>query len=196
MRTLGRWILAGSLLAVGTARDAAAQHPQNRHGFWFGLGVGLGSLSWTCDACPNLAAESGPSGYLKVGLTMTPQVLFGLELNGWRGDVAGTMATNVNGSFVSYVYLKPTGGFFLKGGMGVSLYHEDGPERFQSDTLSTSGFGLTAGLGYDWRVGSNISLTPVGNFMFGSMGHIRHSGHFYPGVQQSTLQLALGVTVH
>ena len=127
---------------------------------------------------------------------MTPQILFGLELNGWRRDIDGTMTTAVNGSFVSYVYLKETSRLFFKGGMGVSWYREDAPVKFPEDTASTTGFGLTVGLGYDWRIANDVSLTPAANFTFGSMGNIRHRGFFYPGVQETVLQLALGLTFH
>ena len=61
------------------------------------------------------------------------------------------------------------------------------------DTASTTGFGLTAGID---RVADNISLTPVANFTFGSLGNLRHRGFFYPSVQETVLQFALGVTFH
>ncbi len=65
-----------------------------------------------------------------------------------------------------------------------------------SDTVSTTGFGITAGLGYDLRVGDNISLTPVGNFVFGSLGNLRLRRQLIPNVQSTLLQLGLGVTFH
>ena len=136
------------------------------------------------------------SGYLKLGATLTPQLLMGLEANGWRRDLNGTTITSVNTSVVAYIYLKPTSGFFFKGGLGASYYREDVAVKTPEDTAATSGFGLTAGLGYDFRVGDNISLTPVGNFVFGSLGNLRHRGFFFPNVQETVLQLALGVTFH
>ena len=179
--------------ATGTGR---AQHPPQRHGFWIGTGFGYGSLARTCDACENLPGEPALSGYLKLGTTVVPQLLMGVEANGWRKNIQGTTVTAVNASVVSYVYLKPTSGFFFKGGLGVSYYREDVAVKTPEDTASTTGFGLTAGIGYDYRVADNISLTPVANFTFGSLGNLRHRGFFYPNVQETLLQLALGVTFH
>ena len=53
------------------------------------------------------------------------------------------------------------------------------------------------GIEVNGRVGENLSLTPVANFTFGSLGNLTpRAGVFLPGVQQTLLQLALGVTFH
>jgi len=189
MRALARVLVAGATLTIWTAGTGLAQHPQKRQGLWIGAGLGYGSLGRTCDACQNFPGEGGPSGYVKVGATPDPRVLMGIEVNGWRHDLQGTTVTSGNASFVVYAYPALASGFFLKGGLGVSLYRED--------TTATTGFGLTAGAGYDIRVGENLSLTPVANFTFGSLGNLTpRAGVFLPGVQQTLLQLALGVTFH
>ncbi len=136
------------------------------------------------------------SGYLTLGATVVPRLLVGVEANGWRKNIQGTTVTAVNASVVSYLYLKATSGFFFKGGFGISWYREDPALKDPSDTVSTTGFGITAGLGYDLRVGDNISLTPVGNFVFGSLGNLRLRRQLIPNVQSTLLQLGLGVTFH
>ncbi len=151
---------------------------------------------WSSTACENLPGEPGVSGYLKLGTTVAPQLLMGVEANGWRRDLEGTTITSVNASVVAYVYLKPTSRFFFKGGVGATYYREDVAVKYPEDTAGTTGFGLTAGVGYDLRVGDNVSVTPVANFVFGSLGNIRHRGLFIPNVQATLLQLALGVTFH
>ena len=196
MRTVARVLVAGAALTICAAGTGLAQRQQKRQGFWIGAGLGYGSLARTCDACANLPGEPGLSGYLKLGATVAPQLLMGVEANGWRRNLSGTTVTSANASLVAYVYLKPTSGFFFKGGFGASYYREDVAVKYPEDTASTTGFGLTAGLGYDLRVGDNISVTPVGNFVFGSLGNLRHRGVFLPTVQETLLQLALGVTFH
>ncbi len=196
MRALARVLALGAALTICATETGLAQRPQKRQGFWIGAGFGYGSLARTCDACQNLPGEPGLSGFLKLGVTAAPQLLMGVEANGWRKTIQGTTVTAVNASVVSYVYLKPTSGFFFKGGLGVSYYREDVAVKTPEDTASTTGFGLTAGLGYDYRVADNISLTPVANFTFGSLGNLRHRGFFYPNVQETLLQLALGMTFH
>src|SRR5205807_8953042 len=55
----------------------------------------------------------------------------------------------------------------LKGGVGYATFRPNA-----GSTTSGSGFGLIAGAGYDVRIGRNVSLTPVGNFLFGDDGHV------------------------
>lgn len=196
MGALARVLVAGAALTICATGTGLAQRPQKRQGFWIGAGFGYGSLARTCDACENLPGEPGLSGYFRLGATVAPQLLMGAEVNGWRKDLQGTTVTSVNASVTSYVYLKPTSGFFFKGGLGVSWYREDIALKDPADTVGTTGFGLTAGLGYDLRVGDNISLTPVANFVFGSLGNLRLRRRLVPNVQATLLQLALGVTFH
>src|SRR5882762_558117 len=196
MRALARVLAVGAALTICATETGLAQRPQKRQGFWIGAGFGYGSLARTCDACQNLPGEPGLSGFLKLGVTAAPQLLMGVEANGWRKNIQGTTVTAVNASVVSYLYLKPTSGFFFKGGFGISWYREDPALKDPSDTVSSNGIGITAGLGYDLRVGDNISLTPVGNFVFGSLGNLRLRRQLIPNVQATLLQLGLGVTFH
>jgi hypothetical protein len=46
---------------------------------------------------------------------------------------------------------------------------------------------VTFGLGYDFRVGTNLSVVPVANYNWGDLGS---------GVKQNVFQIAVGVTVH
>jgi hypothetical protein len=196
MHALGRVLVAGAVLTICAPRTGLAQRPQKRQGFWMGAGFGYGSLVRTCDRCVNTPREGAVTGYLKLGTTVTPQLLMGAEVSGWRKDLQGTIVTSVNASVTSYVYVKPTSGFFFKGGFGLSWYREEPALRDPSDTVGTIGFGITAGLGYDLRVGNNISLTPVGDFVFGSLGNLRLRRQLVPNVQQTLLLLGLGVTFH
>ena len=118
------------LLSLG-ASPLAAQHAQTRQGFWFGAGMGFGSLG--CDGC--------------------------------GGDRTGGAS-----------------GFFAKGGVGYARLHAD----TGIGSGSTSGLGILAGVGYDLRVGSNTSITPVANWFRGS----------FNGGSSDVLQLGLGVTLH
>ena len=51
---------------------------------------------------------------------------------------------------------------------------------------SESGFGVLGGVGYDVRVGRNLSITPVANWFRGS----------FSGGSASVLQIGMGVTSH
>ena len=201
MRAVSRVLMAIGVL-IGCGRPATGQEPPTseepapRHGFWFGAGFGIGSLGRTCDACDNLPGESGPTAYVKAGGTPDRQMAIGVELTGWRKKVEGSTITSASALVVVSLYPSTRSGLFLKGGLGGSLYRQDAPTKPASDTAQTTGFGLTAGIGYDWPIATHVYLTPVANFVFGSLGNIRPGGVFIPGVQQTLLQLALGATFH
>ena len=84
------------------------------------------------------------------------------------------------------------GSHFLKGGVGY------GSTRFSNSRPATaSGFGFLAGVGYDIRVGGNISLTPVANFYFGSDGDMTENGtKVISSLKHNVFDIGLGITFH
>ena len=176
MRAIAQVLAMACFLALGAGR-AWAQHPQTREGFWIGFGFGYGSLGFSCDGCSG--TEGAPSGYLKLGGTLSPNLLIGGETDGWTKSISGTTLTAGNASLALYYYPQATGGFFLRGGVGVAELSGGGS--------SESGFGLVTGVGYDVRVARNTSITPVANFNWGAPES---------GVKQHVFQIALGITFH
>ena len=182
MRHLSRCVAVLAVLALALAPAAPGQgHPQTRQGFWIGFGLGWGSLSYSCTGCSG--SEGALSGYLKMGGTLSPKLLIGGETNGWTKNESGVTITAGNLSGTVYFYPAPASGFFVRGGLGVaSLSASSG-----GTSASQSGFGATFGLGYDVRVGRNLSITPVANYNWGAIES---------GVKQNIFQLAVGVTFH
>jgi hypothetical protein len=181
----------GSLRAIGfsaffavlLASSASAQQAQTRQGFWIGGGMGYGSLGMSCEGCGDIDREGGASGYFKLGGTIRPNILLGVEGNGWRKSEGTLTLTMGNFSGAAYWYPMTTTGLFLKGGVGYSTL------RVNDDVLgdaSDSGFGLLAGLGYDIRVGRSLSITPVANWFRGG----------FDGGSANVMQFGLGVTSH
>ena len=171
-----------ALLTAVLATSAFAQQAQTRQGLWVGGGMGYGSLGLTCDGCGSVDREGGVSGYAKVGGTLRQNVLLGVEMNGWTKSEFGGRVTMGNMSGAAYWYPMPTQGLFIKAGAGYSVLSVD-------DGISTSddsGFGLLGGLGYDVRVGKNLSITPVANYFRGA----------FDGGSANVLQLGVGVTSH
>ena len=57
--------------------------------------------------------------------------------------------------------------------------------------------GFVAGVGYDVRVGGNISLTPVANFYFGSDGDMTENGtKVISSLKHNVFDIGLGITFH
>ena len=168
-----RAIEFSAFFAVLLASSASAQKAQTRQGFWIGGGLGYGSLG--CDGCDRVGA---PSGYLKLGGTLRQNILLGVETNGWTKSEFGNRLTMGNVSGAVYWYPMTTNGMFVKAGAGYSV--------LDNGFASTSGFGLLGGVGYDVRVGRNLSVTPVANWFRGS----------FDGGSANVLQIGLGVTSH
>ncbi len=151
---------------------------QTRKGFWFNGGLGLGVAG--CVGCAS--RELGASGGLSLGGTVSPRVLLGVGTAGWSKVVDGV--TISGGTLDARIRFYPSlqSGFFLTvgGGLGtISAWN-----AFES--VSEKGSGALFGLGWDVRVGRNVSLTPFYN-------------GFAVGVQSGTYlvdQFGVGVTIH
>jgi hypothetical protein len=177
-------VLATLALVVGALpAHSQAARPQTRQGFWFGFGLGYGSI---CGEDCDDRAGSG-SGYLKLGGSVSQKVLIGFEANTWIKSEDDVTVSQTNGSGVIYFYPSATGGFHLKAGIGfvnarVALDLGNGTTISSNET----GGGGLLGLGYDIRVGRNISLVPFLNFLGGK----------YNDGETNFYQIGLGLTVH
>ncbi len=181
-----------SSVCSSLAGIARAQHPQRRDGFWIGFGLGYGSANVTCDNCASGGRLGGLTAFLKLGGTPSRQVLLGGAIDAWTKQSGGATETLANVTASIYYYPARRSGFFLTGGLGFSDY-----DLSDGGSITGNGWGFTAGAGYDIRVGRNISLTPVANFVYGGIGDLNSgSGVFATGWKQNVLDFGLGVTFH
>lgn len=192
MKAVARVITLIAALAVIGAGSAAAQHPQTRQGFWIAFGLGFGSADLTCDGC-TFDRETGGVGHIRLGGTLNQKLLLGGDITAWTKDIEGVTFTVGNVSFIAQYYPTEMGGLFLKGGAGFSSiqFSEGGQEA------SGESFGLSAGAGYDIRVGRNISITPLVDIMFGGSRDIQYQGAtVIPGLSYNAVNVGVGVTFH
>jgi len=166
-------------LSLVSPDTASGQRAHTRQGVWFNVGLGYGTLG--CQDCGT--REGGLSGGLAVGGTISPKVVIGGGTNGWSKSEGGGTLTVATLTALIRFYPSASGGFFLLGGLGISSIRVSF-SGFGSD--SETGAGALLGLGYDFRVGNNVSLTPFWN---GFAGNTK-SSDFNVG------QIGLGVTVH
>lgn len=172
--------LALVLVMVGTA-PLAAQHEQLREGkgFWFNGGLGYGSLD--CDGCGD--REGALSGQVGIGGTVSQKVMIGAMYNFWVKDVDGARITVSSWVAGIRFYPSATSGFFLTGGIGLGTIHANF-DGLGSET--ETGAGALAGVGWDFRVGRNVSLTPFVNAFAMSNDD----------VDANVTQFGLSVTIH
>ena len=148
--------LSLSFLFVVPISVAHGQQPQTRQGFWFNGGFGYGSLG--CQDCDGRA--SGLSGGLSLGGTLSQKVLLGVGTTGWYKSESGATLTVGTVDARARLYTSSTTGFFLTAGVGVGTISADVAGLGSG---SETGVGVVLGLGYDIRIGTNVSLTPFWN---------------------------------
>ncbi len=159
MRKTIRGAAIAALLSILTASSGTAQDSPRHDGFWwgFGLGGGVQGLQW--DYRPaNDAWEfdwdggRGGAAHFRMGGTVNPQVLLGAEvLVLWSEDQPGEDRQRVNAMATALIYPVAEGVFF-KGGFGVATAENLGQDA--------TGVAATLGAGYDFRIASNLYLTP------------------------------------
>ena len=184
--------ILGVLVCV-TGAGAAAQYRQTRRGFWAGFGLGYGSANIVCESCISGPRVGGYTAWVKAGGTLSPSVRLGALVDGWTHTTGGATETMANLTASIFYYPRVSSGFFLTGGVGFSDY------RVNTDpSINGTGWGFTAGVGYDLRVGRALSLTPVATYGWGSVGDLSYSdGAFYTsGWKQNFLDFSLGLTFH
>ncbi len=184
-RVVGIVVMLASLAGV-----ARAQYPQRRDGFWFGFGLGYGSAQVMCDSCHSVARQGGVTAFLKLGGAPKRNLLVGGAINTWlhSDGIATEAMTNFTASI--YLYPQTRSGFFLTGGLGLSNYHIN-----STPSYGGTGWGFTAGAGYDIRYGRGVSLTPVVNYVWGDIGDVNFTTPF-TGWRQNVIDVGLGVTFH
>lgn len=158
----------------------AVRGDDGRHGVWFYIGMGAGSLG--CQDCS--ARASGLSGGLGIGGTINSHVQLGAMTAGWiKSENGETLNASVLVAAVR-IYPSSTSGFFLLGGLGVSAvdYSASG-----LGNANASGSGALLGLGWDMRLGGSVNLTP-----FWNGAGIAFSG----GGDANFGQIGIGITIH
>ena len=192
MRRPTGWTLLAVLMLLAVASASAqspqdsAQSSQQRKGFWIGFGLGAGHLG--CGDCDD-EPGGGFSGHLKLGGAPSRKILVGFESMFWakHDDDLDANLSYGNASAIVQFFPGANSGFFLKGGLGIA-FSELVVSLGQGVTLTEtqSGIGSTFGVGWDLRVGGNLSITPVLNLGFGSLDD----------ANVSLLHLAVGLTWH
>ena len=152
----------------------SALRPQVREGFWFNIGMGYGTAG--CEDC--FGRDSGLSGGLALGATLGDHVLLGVGTTGFAREIDGELFTIGTLDARVRVYPARRHGFFLNGGVGL------GSASYGSDY--EFGLGMMLGMGWDIRVGRNVSLTPFWNGFAMANSNV----DFNVG------QIGLGVTIH
>ena len=168
-----------------------------RQGFTVSFGVGAGSASFSYEGTTSDRRAAGPSGYLRLGGAISPNVVLAGESHGWT-RTAGSLSQRV-GYLMGVVqwYPQTLGGFHVLGGVGVGLLDEDDSDAALGYALESVGAALQVGVGYDVRMTRNFSLTPYINFLGMGGGEPKLNGSSVGGtLSANVVQLGLGFSWH
>jgi hypothetical protein len=189
-------MLAATMALTATAAAAQSTAPADRNqrqGFWIGLGLGAGSAGVDCGSC-STDRSTALSGHLRLGGTLSQSLLLGFESNAWVDSDQGVDQTLGFGSAVLIWYPGRTGAFFLKVGVGAMSYNASSS---LGDLTATAPAG-SLGLGYDFHVGRNMSVTPFFNSLATSEVAFKFngSGSGTSDLTVNLIQFGVGVTWH
>ena len=156
VRKMVQLVAVCMISSLSVAADAQAQNAQVRQGFWISGGLGYGSLG--CDGCAD--REGALSADISLGGTLSPRFLVGVGTSGWsKSEQGGTLTVGLVDARVRF-YPSARGGLFLTGGIGIGSVKAT-VDGFGSAT--ETGPAAILGLGYDYRVSPNMSVTPYWN---------------------------------
>src|ERR1044071_2210899 len=101
------WLVFAILTLTSVATAHSQGRPNTRRGLWFGFGVGTGSSAFDCATYCTTDRVSAPTGYFRIGGTLSPSILLGGEVNSWINSENGV---DESMSFASVVLLWYPGG--------------------------------------------------------------------------------------
>jgi hypothetical protein len=174
-----RGVLLSGVIAVSaltsslSAQMATRKGPAgpDRSGFFISGGLGAGSAGMSCDGC-TVDRSTGLSGYFRVGGTLNPHVRLGFESNGWVHSEQGVDENVGFYSGVGYFYPSLSNNLWLKAGAGVA--HSKADDGV--DELTTTGLGLSTGIGYDWSPNGKFAIVPYVNYLHQVSGEANFNG--------------------
>ena len=145
-------------LAISAPPAKAAGHPHQRDGWNVGFGLGGGSADRTYSGGTSFEREDGITGNIRLGIPMRKNMHFAIETNGWRKAQGGesVMFNALTGGVAWF----PSGGWVFRGGLGWGITTES--VSFEDGNLvsTDTGFGVNAGIGYEFRLTRTFSLGP------------------------------------
>jgi hypothetical protein len=187
------------LMAAVFVNSVEAQGTDHRRGFWAQGGVMAASNRSDCSNCNDFAWDDGVAVFLRAGGTISPHVLMGAELYGFRQTDGESTETDIQGLMAIaewYPWLHLGG--FVKVGIGVAnldlfVSTIDGGSTQSSKT----GMAISLGFGWDIRVTDGISVTPVVNTYINAVGNLDiEPVGTADNVLTTLLTAGVGVTFH
>jgi len=163
---------------LSSSDDALSDSLIERKTWWAALNFGAGALSQSGGGI-NQDDTTGFLGF-EGGYVVHPQFLVGIELSGWLLEESNTQDPSIGeGLMQAFLttrsYPLPDSGLFVKFGGGYVSHWNNRP----GEPRRLSGWGLTAGGGYDVLITESLPVlpfvTPFVTYSFGEAGDLNHN---------------------
>lgn len=159
LRALG----IAAVLAISSAAIAGAdQHPNVRKGWLVGFSGGAGSAGLS-GSHVSTERTSGATGTFRGGYAFNEDLSLELNADVWTKEENGTTVT-----FSAYTaaidFYPGHSGLVLRAGIGGGDVTATVEESNTKVDVTRSGFGITAGAGYEFRVARTFALGPQVDF--------------------------------
>ena len=138
---LAPWLSPPSLTAQAPTTDARFSDASEEPNLWAGIGLGAGTLRFTCDLCAT-GRDGGPSAFLLVGARASPRLRVAVEAGGWTRKDGNVRETLYRGGLTGFYHPRPESGLHLLAGLGWVGY--------RADDIGYDSAALSVGLGWDW----------------------------------------------
>jgi hypothetical protein len=138
-----------------------------RDSWYIGFGVGSGGGNVTFNGVSEsmgmgLSSPTKVFINFKVGATLTPNLLLGLDIAGFRVDgnaLGATVGEQISTYSAMVTWFPMERGFFLRGGAGLSNFRVDLVGFGGTGSADVDGVNLTVGAGYAFWIGRSFNLT-------------------------------------
>ena len=165
-------------LIVGTSGAfspaMAGDHPQNRTGFFIGLGLGWGNLGADLGSL-DTDRQNSVSGNFRFGWSVADNVAIGLEASSWtkQYEITGTnQDLNLTATVTTFAvtFFPGNMGLFFRGGLGFATAREKLEGGGVSLEGTESGLGFLGAMGYEWRLTEKFALGPQAQWAYLNIG--------------------------
>ena len=181
--TAGFGLLTLIILPTTIRAQAAAKPPAEAPAIvakapriFAGIGIGQGSFRFSCPSICTGDRYWGWSGNARLGVSFGKLWLVGLEGTGWEDSRQPENTQPIKQTMwllgpVAYFYPAPSQKLYLKLSLGVLHYSQHNPDDpdNENDQFTSTTFGASAGVGYDFRLAKRVYLSPFFAFV-GSAG--------------------------
>jgi hypothetical protein len=166
------------LLLAATPHSLSGQlqrnsaHIYGRQGMWLNVGLGTGVGN----------GIGGLSANVALGWALSPRFLVAVGSSDWRDGLGERNSVTLGTlDLRMQFYPEENGGFFLTGGLGLGYFWLS-----DSGTGPDIGRAILLGLGYDARIGENMSITTF----------VNRAAIHTPDPRGSLGQIGVGLTFH